>query len=224
MSQQRHFQEELDELKSCLVGMAGLAEEQVRKALQALLERNVQLADDVDTTDSRIDELEVQVDSMAIRLLALQQPLARDLRFITMAMKISSEIERVGDHAVNIAEAVKYMIQAPPFPILPEIEEMVRLSTDMLTDALDAFVRADARAAREIIMRDDRVDELHENNFRILLTHMMEDPRKITAGMDLLLISGNLERIADLATNVCEEVIFLVEGANVKHGAEVRPI
>lgn len=224
MSQQRHFQDELDELKSCLVGMAGLAEEQVRKALQALLERNVQLADDVDTTDSRIDELEVQVDSMAIRLLALQQPLARDLRFITMAMKISSEIERVGDHAVNIAEAVKYMIQAPPFPILPEIEEMVRLSTDMLTDALDAFVRADARAAREIIMRDDRVDELHENNFRILLTHMMEDPRKITAGMDLLLISGNLERIADLATNVCEEVIFLVEGANVKHGAEVRPI
>jgi phosphate transport system protein len=224
MSQQRHFQEELDELKSCLVGMAGLAEEQVRKALQALLERNVQLAEDVDTMDSRIDELEVQVDSMAIRLLALQQPMARDLRFITMAMKISSEIERVGDHAVNIAEAVKYMIQAPPFPILPEIEEMVRLSTDMLTDALDAFVRADARAARNIIQRDDRVDELHENNFRILLTHMMEDPRKITAGMDLLLISGNLERIADLATNVCEEVIFLVEGANVKHGAEVRPM
>jgi phosphate transport system protein len=220
---QRHFQEELDELKSCLVGMAGLAEEQVRTALRALLERNVKLAEQVDETDNRIDELEVQVDNMAIRLLALQQPMARDLRFITMAMKISSEIERVGDHAVNIAEAVKYMIQAPPFPILPEIEEMVRLSTDMLTDSLDAFVRADARAAREIIQRDDRVDELHENNFRILLTHMMEDPRKITAGMDLLLISGNLERIADLATNVCEEVIFLVEGATVKHGVDVRP-
>jgi phosphate transport system protein len=224
MSHQRHFQDELDELKSCLVGMAGLAEEQVRKALQALLERNVELADAVDVMDNRIDELEVQVDTMAIRLLALQQPMARDLRFITMAMKISSEIERVGDHAVNIAEAVKYMIQAPPFPILPEIEEMVRLSTDMLTDALDAFVRADARAARAIIQRDDRVDELHENNFRILLTHMMEDPRKITAGMDLLLVSGNLERIADLATNVCEEVFFLVEGATVKHGAEARPL
>jgi phosphate transport system protein len=223
MSQQRHFQDQLDELKSCLVGMAGLAEEQVRKALQALLERNVKLADEVDENDNRIDELEVQVDSIAIRLLALQQPMARDLRFITMAMKISSEIERVGDHAVNIAQAVRYMLQAAPFPILPEIDEMVRLSTDMLTDALDAFVRADARAAREIIQRDDRVDELHENNFRILLTHMMEDPRKITAGMDLLLVSGNLERIADLATNVCEEVIFLVEGANVKHTAVVRP-
>jgi phosphate transport system protein len=224
MSQQRHFQEELDELKSCLVGMSGLAEEQVRKALQALLQRNVQLAKAVIDADTRIDELEVQIDSMAIRLLALQQPMARDLRFITMAMKISSEIERVGDHAVNIAEAVEYMIQAPPFPILPEIEEMVRLCTDMLTDALDAFVRADARAARDIIQRDDRVDELHDNNFRILLTHMMEDPRKITAGMDLLLISGNLERIADLATNVCEEVIFLIEGASVKHGADVRPV
>jgi phosphate transport system protein len=216
----RHFQDEMDRLKSSLVGMAGLAEEQVRKAMKALLDRSVGLAQEVVDGDTELDDLEIEIDAAAISLLALQQPMARDLRFITMAMKISSELERVGDHAVNIADAVKYMVQAPPFPVLPEIEEMVRLATDMLADSLDAFVRADAAAAREILKQDDRVDELHENNFRILLTHMMEDPRKITAGMDLLLISGNLERIADLATNICEEVIFLVEGRTVKHGAQ----
>jgi phosphate transport system protein len=216
----KHFQDELDELKASLVGMAGLAEQQVRRAMQALLERSMEKAQQVVDGDDRLDELEIEVDNAAISLLALQQPMARDLRFITMAMKISSDLERVGDHAVNIAEAVKYMIEAPPFPVLPEIEEMMRLATDMLADALTAFVRADAAAAREILQRDDRVDELHENNFRILLTHMMEDPRRITAGMDLLLVSGNLERIADLATNVSEEVIYLVEGRTVKHGAD----
>jgi phosphate transport system protein len=213
----KHFQEGLDELKATLVGMAGLAEEQVRKAMKALVERNTELAAEVVEGDNAIDELEVQIDNMAISLLALQQPMARDLRFITMAMKVSNDLERVGDHAENIADAIQYMISAPPFPVLPEVEEMVRLATDMLADALDAFVRADAVNAREILLRDDRVDELHDNNFRILLTHMMEDPRKITAGMDLLLISGNVERIADLATNICEEVIFLVEGHSVKH-------
>ena len=218
----RHFQEGLDELKSTLVGMAGLAEEQVRKAVQALIDRDTDLAQEVVAGDDAIDELEVQIDNMAISLLALQQPMARDLRFIMMAMKIGNDLERVGDHAENIADAVKYMVSAPPFPVLPEVEEMVRLATDMLADSLDAFVRADADAAVEILKRDDRVDELHDNNFRILLTHMMEDPRRITAGMDLLLISGNLERIADLATNICEEVIFLVRGRSVKHNPEGR--
>jgi phosphate transport system protein len=218
----RHFQEGLDELKSTLVGMAGLAEEQVRKAVRALIDRNTDLAMEVVAGDDAIDDLEVQVENMAISLLALQQPMARDLRFIMVALKISNDLERVGDHAENIADAVKYMISAPPFPVLPEVEEMVRLATDMLADSLDAFVRADAAAAVEILKRDDRVDELHDNNFRILLTHMMEDPRRITAGMDLLLISGNLERIADLATNICEEVIFLVRGRSVKHNPEGR--
>jgi phosphate transport system protein len=214
----KHFQEELDQLKASLVAMAGLAEEQVRDAVDALLERSVEKAQRVVSNDDRIDDLEVEIDTAAISLLALQQPMARDLRFITMAMKISSDLERVGDHAVNIAEAVQYMVEAPPFPVLPEIVEMVRLSVTMLEDSLTAFVRADARAAREIMTRDDRVDELHKNNFRILLTHMMEDPRRITAGMDLLLISGNLERIADHATNICEDVIYLVEGRTVRHG------
>jgi phosphate transport system protein len=216
----RHFQEGLDELKSTLVGMAGLAEEQVRKAVRALIDRNTDLAQEVVAGDDAIDDLEVQVENMAISLLALQQPMARDLRFILVALKISNDLERVGDHAENIADAVKYMISAPPFPVLPEVEEMVRVATDMLAESLDAFIRGDAASAVEILKRDDRVDELHDNNFRILLTHMMEDPRRITAGMDVLLISGNLERIADLATNICEEVIFLVRGHSVKHQPE----
>lgn len=219
---QRHFQVELDRLKSSLVGMAGLAEESVRAAVESLSERDVEAAAAVVEADKQIDELETIVDGIAINLLALQQPMARDLRLITMAMKISADLERVGDHAVNIAEKVKWLVEAPPFPTLPEIEEMSRLATDMLSDALNAFVHGNNVLAREVLQRDDRVDDLHRNNFRILLTHMMEDPRKITAGMDLLLISGNLERIADLATNVSEDVVYLVEGRSIKHGAERR--
>ena len=137
-------------------------------------------------------------------------------------MKIGNDLERVGDHAVNIAEELEFMLKAAPFPLLPELEEMARHATEMLSDALNAFVLADSALARQVVERDDRVDELHENNFRILLTHMMEDPRKITAGMDLFLVSGNVERIADLATNVAEEVVFFVEGRTIKHHAERR--
>src|SRR5690606_16183958 len=129
--------------------------------------------------DEEVNALELEIDDAAIQLLALQQPMARDLRFITMVMKISNDVERVGDHAVNIAEDVEYLLQGPPFAPLPEIEEMARLCRAMLSDALDAFVRGDSELAREVVLRDDRVDELHENVFRILLTHMMEDPRKI---------------------------------------------
>ena len=213
----RHFQEELDHLKSLLVGMAGLAEEAVRGSVDALLTRDPDKAARVIGKDQQIDDLEVQIDNYVMSLLALQQPLARDLRLITMAMKISNDLERVGDHAVNIAEMLKYLLQAPPFPVLPEIEEMQSVATQMLGGSLDAFIRGDSLEARRVIEQDDRVDDLHENNFRILLTHMMEDPRKITAGMDLLLISGNLERIADLATNIAEDVVYLVEGRSIKH-------
>lgn len=218
----RHFHEELETLKSHLVAMSGIAEESVRLAVEALIERDQQKAEDVIIRDDRLDELELTIDDLAINLLALQQPMAKDLRFITAAMKIGNDLERVGDHAVNIAEELSYLLQASPFPMLPELEEMARIATDMLSDALNAFVMGNSTLAREVVNRDDRVDELHENNFRILLTHMMEDPRKITAGMDLFLVSGNIERIADLATNVAEEVVFFVEGRTIKHHAENR--
>jgi phosphate transport system protein len=218
----RHFHEELETLKSHLVAMSGIAEESVRMAVEALLDRDYEKAQEVVNRDELLDDLELTVDDLAINLLALQQPMAKDLRFITAAMKIGNDLERVGDHAVNIAEELEYLLQAAPFPMLPELEEMARIANDMLSDALNAFVLADSRLARAVVQRDDRVDELHENNFRILLTHMMEDPRKITAGMDLFLVSGNIERIADLATNIAEEVVFFVEGRTIKHHAESK--
>ncbi|HSL70828.1 MAG TPA: phosphate signaling complex protein PhoU, partial [Longimicrobiales bacterium] len=193
-------------------------------AVDALIERDQEKAQIVIEMDNAIDDLELEIDDRAVQLLALQQPMARDLRFITAATKIANDLERVGDHAVNIAEALQYLLKAAPFPTLPELEEMARISADMLSQALDAFIRADSALARKVVNMDDRVDELHDNNFRILLTHMMEDPRKITAGMDLLLVSGNLERIADMATNVAEEVVFFVEGRTIKHHAEERAV
>ncbi|HEX6641310.1 MAG TPA: phosphate signaling complex protein PhoU [Thermoanaerobaculia bacterium] len=213
----RHFQEELDRLKATLLEMANLAEQSVELSVDALLTRDAEKAQAVLDADDRIDELELRVDDMVTQLLALQAPVAGDLRLIIMTLKISNNLERVGDHAVNIANAVQYLIETPPMRTLPEVEEMVGISTDMLNDALDAFVRRDTTLARDVRERDDRVDRLHENVFRILLTHMMEDPRRISAGMDMLLVSRNLERIADLATNIAEDVVYMVEGRQIKH-------
>lgn len=214
----RHFHEELAALKAKLLEMSAQAEELVRLSVEAMRERDPAKADDVVRGDREIDALEIEVDDQCIHLLALQQPLARDLRLITMAMKISNDLERVGDHAVNIAQAVKHLADQPPLGDFPEIEEMARLASEMLSDSLDTFVRGDPDGARDVCTRDDRVDALHESMFRILLTHMMEDPRRIGPAMSMFLVSRNLERIADLATNVAEDVVFLVEGRTIKHG------
>jgi phosphate transport system protein len=222
MSPARHFQEDLDRLKERLVTMAGLAEEQVRRAILALMQRDAEKAAAVVESDGTINALELEIDELVMQLLALQQPMARDLRFITMAMKIGNDLERVGDHAVNIAEVTNFLLEFPVFPAIREIEEMAHLATEMLNDSLDAFIRGDSGLAREVVVRDDRVDDLHGNVFRILLTYMMQDPRKIGAGMDMVLISRNLERIADLATNIAEDVVYLVEGRTIKHHAEHR--
>ncbi len=221
---QRHFHEELDRLKSRLITMAGLAEEAVQGAVASLLDRDASRGESVIRRDQEIDDLELEIDEIAMQLLALQQPMARDLRFITMAMRISNDLERVGDHAVNIAQNVKYILKEPPFVSLPEIEDMMHITGEMLKDSLDAYVRSDSALGREIVRRDDRVDELHENVFRILLTHMMSDPRRISAGMDMLLVSRNIERIADLATNIAEDVVYMVEGRTIKHHAEQREV
>lgn len=215
----RHFHEELARLKAKLLEMSALAEELVEQAVEALQERDTAKAAEVIRRDNDLDAMEVAVDDACIHLLALQQPMARDLRLITMAMKISNDLERVGDHAVNIAEAVEHLAGQPVFSDFPEIQEMARLAREMLSDALDDFVRADAKAARDVLRRDDRVDSLHDSLFRILLTHMMEDPRRIGPSMSMFLVSRNLERIADLATNIAEDVVYLVEGRSIKHGA-----
>lgn len=216
----RHFHEELARLKSRILEMSVLAEDLLRVAVESLLTRDTSQAEAVILGDRELDALEMEIDDACIHLLALQQPLARDLRLITMAMKIANDLERVGDHAVNIAEGVQHLSEQPPLGLFPGIEEMADLAREMLSDALDAFVRGDAQNAREVCRRDDRVDSLHEALFRILLTHMMEDPRRIGPSLSLLLVSRNLERVADLATNIAEDVVFLVEGRTIKHHAE----
>jgi phosphate transport system protein len=216
----RHFHEELAQVKSQLLTMSGEAESALELAVEALLERSQAKAAAVIAGDHRIDALEVEIEEHAINLLALQQPMARDLRMLTSALKIANDLERVGDHAVNIAQSVERLASSRPIAPEPEIIEMARLAREMLSDALEAFIRGDAAAGREICRRDDKVDALHRSVFRILLTFMMEDPHMISAGMELFLVSRNLERVADLATNIGEGVVFLVEGKSIKHHAE----
>jgi phosphate transport system protein len=218
----RHFHDELSHVKVRLLTMSGEAEAALGLAVEALLERDEDKARRVIAGDRVIDSMEVEIEEQCINLLALQQPMARDLRMLTSALKIANDLERVGDHAVNIAQSTERLTQARPITPEPEIVEMARLARDMLSDALEAFIRGDANAGREVCLRDDKVDALHRSVFRILLTHMMEDPHMIGAGMELFLVSRNLERVADLATNIGEDVVFLVEGKSIKHHAEDR--
>jgi phosphate transport system protein len=218
----RHFHDELSHVKVRLLTMSGEAEAALGLSVEALLERDPDKAHRVIVGDRVIDSMEVEIEEQCINLLALQQPMARDLRMLTSALKIANDLERVGDHAVNIAQSAERLTQSRPIAPEPEIIEMARLARDMLSDALEAFIRGDAAAGREVCLRDDKVDALHRSVFRILLTHMMEDPHMIGAGMELFLVSRNLERVADLATNIGEDVVFLVEGKSIKHHAEDR--
>ncbi len=193
---------------------------EIDERVGAFLERDEARAIDGIERDPEIDEIEMEIDERVIQHLALQQPMAGDLRFITMAMKISNDLERVADHSVNIAKEVKRLLQHPRIGALPEIEEMVTIAVKMLSDVLDAFIRRDVALARDVVVRDDRVDDLHSNVFRILLTQMMENPRNIGPCMETLLVSRNLERIADLATNVAEDVVYMVEARVIKHGLD----
>jgi phosphate transport system protein len=217
----RHFHAQLATLKQRLLDMSARAEELVDLAVEALLTRDEGKAETVIAADRDVDRLEIEVEHLAIELLALQQPMARDLRFIVSAIKISSDLERVGDHAVNIAQSTQRLsADSVSLRMDPAIEDMARRARRMLSDALDAFVRADGALGREVCRRDDDVDALHDSLFRTLLTHMMGDARMITPSLELLLVSRNLERVADLATNIAEDAVFLAEGKQIKHHAE----
>lgn len=221
----RHFHAQLATLKQRLLDMSARSEELVDLAVDALLTRDQQKADTVIRGDHDVDQLELEVEQLAIELLALQQPMARDLRFIIGAIKISSDLERVGDHAVNIAQsALRLHALRTTVRIDPAIEDMARRARRMLSDALDAFVRGDGGLGREVCTRDDQVDALHDSMFRILLTHMMADASTINPSLELLLVSRNLERVADLATNIAEDAVFLAEGKQIKHRAELMGV
>jgi phosphate transport system protein len=216
----RHFDDELTRLKDRLLRMSAAAQDALDRAVRAVLERDVAAAERVVEQDPAIDALETEIEETVTNLLALHQPMARDLRLVLAALKISNDLERVGDHAVNISQCAKRLTEHRMIAPEPELVEMGRLARDMLSHAIEAFVRGDAAAGRDVCRRDDHVDALHRSMFRILITHMAEDPHTIGAAMELFLVSRNLERVADLATNVAEDVVFLVEGKSIKHGAE----
>ncbi|MFI5279616.1 MAG: phosphate signaling complex protein PhoU [Gemmatimonadales bacterium] len=216
----RHFHEELAHLKSRLTALSSEAEEAIGSAVEALLKRDKTLAQEVIKGDVTINTLESAIEEQAFQLIALHQPMARDLRLIFSAIKIVHDLERVGDHAVNIAQSAVQLLAYPHVVPEPEIVEMARRSRQMLADSLSAFVRGDGPLARDVCRRDDEVDTLNDSVFRILLTHMMEDQHSIGACMELLLVSRNLERVADLATNIAEDVVFVSEGKTIKHHAE----
>lgn len=213
----RHFQDDLEQLKACLLEMGGLAEEHVRAAVQALVGRDLALTEKVLGGDAIINRFHLDIDDRCVKLLALHQPMAVDLRSIVAAVKINSDLERVGDLAVNIAEAVRRYLQHPPGRDLTDIPGMAELAQRMLRDALDAFVRRDLALAHQVLDADDALDARKTDMFRQLLSHMLADPATIEPSLDLILISRHLERIGDHATNVAEDVIFMVSAKDVRH-------
>lgn len=214
---QRHFHEELEALKQTLLAMGGLVEDQIRRVMKALLERDDAMAQEVIERDRQVNSYDVEVDEQCVSLLALYQPAAGDLRFITTAMKIVTDLERIGDQAVNIAQRVLELNREPQLKPYIDLPRMAEKAQRMVKESLDAFVARDTALARQMCEKDSEVDLLKEQIFRELLTFMMEDPRTIPRAIRLILISRFIERIADHATNIGEMVVYLVEGKMVRH-------
>jgi phosphate transport system protein len=214
-----HFQQELNKLKENLLKMAGLVERAITNAIEALVQRDTPLAEKTIVEDKAINEMEIVVDEWCLKLLALHQPLAADLRFITSAMRINTELERIGDLSVNICERVISLNQEPQLKPYIDIPRMAEITKTMVKDVLDAFVRSDAKLARLVCVRDDQVDALNDQVFRELLTYMMSDPKSIARAVHLIIVSRCLERIADHTTNIAEGVIFMVKALVIKHRA-----
>ncbi|MDO9212122.1 MAG: phosphate signaling complex protein PhoU [Deltaproteobacteria bacterium] len=217
-----HFQQELNKLKENLLKMAGLAEQAISNAVEALVQRNMSLAEKTIKEDEKINQMEILIDEWCLKLLALYQPMAADLRFITSAMRINIELERIGDLAVNIAERVIFLNQEPQLKPYIDIPRMAEITQAMVKDVLDAFVNGDTNLARAVCERDDQVDALNDQVFRELLTYMMADPKTITRAVHLIIVSRCLERIADHTTNIAEGIIFMVKALVIKHHADAK--
>ncbi len=219
---ERHLDQDLDRIRQELLRMGGLVEEMIGGAMQALIDRDAEHANVVIATDNEVDSLEKQIDDRCHTVLGLQQPTARDLRFLVSVMKIATDLERMGDAAVNVAQYVEVLNREPqlkPYIDLPRMSTIVR---GMVRDSLDAFVARDTTKALDVWRRDDQVDGLYRQLFRELLTFMMEDPKTVTRALHLLLVARNFERIADHATNIAEDVVYYVEGRDIRHTSELR--
>ena len=215
----KKLEEEINNLKRHLVEMAVSVEEMIGKSIKALRERNVILAGDVIKSDDRINKMEIEIDNICIKILALYHPEAEDLRIVTMVMKINNDLERIGDHAVNISERAIYLADKPSVKPLIDIPRMAEKSMEMLRESLDAFVNKNAELAVEIRKKDDEVDSLQDQVLRELVTYMIADPSIIDRAFQLILITRDLERVADLATNIAEDAFYIASGRILKHGA-----
>jgi len=216
----RHFDREIEHLKELLLEMGAMVEESINESIRALLERDTAVAQRVIDNDNAIDQKELEIDQHTIALIAMMQPAAVDLRFVAAAMKITPELERVADLAVDVCERAIELNREPPLKPLIDIPRLARITQDMVRQSLDAFVRRDAVLARQVIARDDEVDLLTEQSFRELLTYMLEDSRNISRAIRLTFIGKYFERMADGATNICEMIVYLAEGKVIKHQHE----
>lgn len=221
---QRHFDEELEKLKEKILKMSSLVEKAIHLSIKALVDRESELAQQIIKSDDQVNMLEIEIDDFSLKLLALRQPQAGDLRLITSIMKINNDLERIGDLAVNIAERTIELLKFPIVKPLIDIPRMAEIAQGMVKDSLDAFVNRDSKLARSVCERDDKVDNLNDRILRELLTYMLQDPKTIERAVDLILVGRNLERIADHATNICEDVIYIVDGKTIKHHIEEREI
>jgi len=215
----RHFEQQLQELLQKIVLMASMVESMIAAAVRCLVERNESYAKEVYEKEREVDRLEMDVDDMAVKLTALQQPMAADVRFLFMASRIASELERIGDQAINIVQNAKHILGQPPLKPLVDLPIMAEFAQKMVRDSLTALVERDVDLAEQVLEVEQKVDAFRDQVFRELLTYMMADPGTIQRALPLILISRNLERVGDHATNIAEEVIYLVQGKDVRHGA-----
>ncbi len=218
----RHFEQELERLKSKLLEMSALVENAVYRSVQGVVEKNEELAQQVLKNEGRINQLEIEIDDMAIGLLALQAPLAADLRLVTAAIKINNDLERMGDLSVSIAQSALALIREPLIRPLIDIPHIAGLAQSMVRKSLDAFVNRDGEMARSVLASDDAVDNMRTASYHELMSFMEKNPRQIPQALYLLSVVRNLERIADHATNIAEDVLFLVKGIDVRHHNEER--
>jgi phosphate transport system protein len=218
----RHFIEELEQLKSKLLEMSSLVEAAIQRSISAVIHKDRSAAEEVFRNESRINAIEIEIDQFATNLLALQQPMAADLRLIVAALKINTDLERMGDLSVNIAQRARSLMQEPVIKPMIDIPHIAGLVQSMVRKALDAFVTRDADLARSVLASDDAVDSLRTACYHELVSFMEKDPQNIRQALDLLAVTRNLERIADHSTNIAEDVLFLVKGVDVRHHAEER--
>jgi phosphate transport system protein len=213
----RHFDRDIDEIKDLLLRMGAMVEEAIQRSIRALLERDTVMAEEVIANDDAIDRMEVTVDEKTIELIAKMQPTANDLRFVATIMKITPELERIADLAQDVCERVIELAREPQLKTIIQLPQLAENAQMMVRQALDSFVRGDAVLARSVIEHDDVVDQLTEDSFRTLLTYMLENPRNISSAIRLTFVGKYFERMADGATNICEQVVYLVEGKIIKH-------